>query len=100
MPFPGCVSATCSTLTQAVARLRERQMPWSINAYAALAGKLFSRTGRISRPPGSGGGRGALLPSTAPDSRADRVARAANYLFLRCDRPDFDLQYALLRSIC
>ncbi len=39
---------------QAVARLRARQMPWSINAYAALAGKLFSRIGRISGPPGSG----------------------------------------------
>ncbi|MEI6928188.1 aminotransferase class I/II-fold pyridoxal phosphate-dependent enzyme, partial [Klebsiella pneumoniae] len=26
---------------QAVARLRARQMPWSINAYAALAGEII-----------------------------------------------------------
>lgn len=39
---------------RAVARMRERQMPWSINAFAALAGKSFSRIAFISRKPGGG----------------------------------------------
>lgn len=39
---------------RAVARMRERQMPWSINAFAALAGRSFSRIAPTSSKPGSG----------------------------------------------
>jgi threonine-phosphate decarboxylase len=75
--IPGCVWATCSTLTPGRWRLRERQMPWSINAYAALAGRSFSRTGRISGPPGSGCRRRERVSTrSSGDGRADRVARA------------------------
>ena len=83
---------------RAVARMRERQMPWSINAFAALAGKLFSRMASISENLAVAGGRGAtLLPSAAPRSRSDGLSRAGQLSVLRCDVPDLDLQYVMLQ---
>ncbi|STS92988.1 L-threonine 3-O-phosphate decarboxylase [Klebsiella variicola] len=86
---------------QAVARLRERQMPWSINAYAALAGGNYS--------PGPGVSAGHLAVGCREEgarfcSRLKEITGLtvwpgrANYLFLRCDRQGLDLQYALLRQ--
>lgn len=62
---------------RAVARMRERQMPWSINAFAALAGEMILQDRRLSAENlAVAGGRGtALLPSAAPYSRPDGLSR-------------------------
>lgn len=74
-------------------------MPWSINAYAATAGKLFSRIGRISGPRQWLQEEGARFYAQLQEMAGLTVwPGRANYLFLRCDRADFDLQYALLRQ--
>lgn len=39
---------------RAVARMRERQMPWSINAFAAPGGEIILQIAPTSRKPGSG----------------------------------------------
>ncbi len=62
-------------------------------------GKLFSRIGRISGPPAVAAGGGSAFHAQLQEMAGLTVwPGRANYLFLRCDRPDFDLQYALLRQ--
>lgn len=85
---------------RAVARLRKHQMPWSINAFAALAG------GRVLNDHDY---QQATLCWLAREGQ--RLYQAldeidgltvypgrANYLFLRCERADIELQYALLQQ--
>ncbi|HDG1671683.1 TPA: threonine-phosphate decarboxylase [Kluyvera cryocrescens] len=85
---------------RAVARLRKHQMPWSINAFAALAGERVLNDHDYQQ---------ATLRWLAREGQ--RLYQAldeidgltvypgrANYLFLRCERADIDLQYALLQQ--
>mgnify|MGYP000308552269 CR=1 FL=1 len=85
---------------QAVARLRARQMPWSINAYAALAGEIILQDRAYQRATWQWlQEEGARFYAQLQEMAGLTVwPGRANYLFLRCDRPDFDLQYALLRQ--
>jgi len=85
---------------QAVARLRKHQMPWSINAFAALAGvsvlndhdyqqatlRWLAREGQY------------LYQALGEIDGLTVYPGRANYLFLRCERADVDLQYALLQQ--
>lgn len=84
----------------AVARLRKHQMPWSINAFAALAGERVLNDHDYQQ---------ATLRWLAREGQ--RLYQAlgeidgltvypgrANYLFLRCERADIELQYALLQQ--
>ncbi|MEX3018466.1 threonine-phosphate decarboxylase CobD [Kluyvera sp. STS39-E] len=85
---------------QAVARLRKHQMPWSINAFAALAGvsvlndRDYQQTtlGWLARE-----GQHLYQALGEIDGLTVYPGRA-NYLFLRCERADVDLQYALLQQ--
>ena len=85
---------------QAVARLRERQMPWSINAYAALAGEIILQDRAYQRATWQWlQEEGARFYSRLKEITGLTVwPGRANYLFLRCDRQGLDLQYALLRQ--
>ena len=85
---------------QAVARLRARQMPWSINAYAALAGEIILQDRAYQRATWQWlQEEGARFYAQLQEMAGLTVwPGRANYLFLRCDRADFDLQYALLRQ--
>ena len=85
---------------RAVARLRERQMPWSINAYAALAGEIILQDRVYQRATWQWlQEEGARFYAQLQEMAGLTVwPGRANYLFLRCDRPDLDLQYALLRQ--
>ncbi|PLN87005.1 hypothetical protein CWN73_12775 [Klebsiella quasipneumoniae] len=85
---------------QAVARLRERQMPWSINAYAALAGEIILQDRAYQRATWQWlQEEGARFYAQLQEIAGLTVwPGRANYLFLRCDRPELDLQYALLRQ--
>lgn len=85
---------------RAVARLRKHQMPWSINAFAALAGERVlndhdyqQATLRwLARE-----GQRLYQALDEIDSLTVYPGRA-NYLFLRCERADIELQYALLQQ--
>ena len=67
-------------------RMRERQMPWSINAFAALAGEIILQDSVYQQKTWQWlAEEGSALPSAAPRSRSDGLSRQANYLFLRCD---------------
>lgn len=83
---------------RAVAALRAEREPWSINAFAALAGEmLFADKAYIDATL-------AWLNQQRPWLYAELAKIAgvtvwpgvANYLFLRCDAPGLDLQAALL----
>lgn len=81
--------------TQAVAEMRARQMPWSINAFAALAGEILledtgwqQATWRWLKDEGA---RFYQQLGTLPGLTV--YPGRANYLLLRCDT---DLQQALL----
>ena len=85
---------------RAVARKRERQMPWSINAFAALAGEIILQDSDYQQK--------TWLWLEEEGQRFYHQLRhipgltvypgQANYLFLRCDVPDLDLQYAMLQQ--
>lgn len=84
---------------QAVARLRRHQMPWSINAFAALAGEIVlndreyqQRTWRWLDEEGA---RFYRALEKMPGLKV--YPGRANYLFLRCERAEIELQYALLQ---
>ncbi|GHD92538.1 threonine-phosphate decarboxylase [Pseudocitrobacter faecalis] len=82
----------------AVARLRQRQMPWSINAFAALAGEmvLHDRAYQQATWQWLAKERAALLSRLRDFSALTVWEGRANYLFLRCNIPGLDLQQALL----
>lgn len=84
---------------RAVARLRRHQMPWSINAFAALAGEIVlndreyqQRTWRWLDEEGT---RFYRALKNMPGLKV--YPGRANYLFLRCERAEVELQYALLQ---
>lgn len=79
-------------------RVRRQQMPWSINAFAALAGEIILRDRPYQQA------TWAWLQTERPrlfqalyDLPGITVwPGAVNYLFLRCDLPGVDLQQVLL----
>ncbi len=75
-------------------------MPWSINAYAALAGEIILQDRAYQRATWQWlQEEGARFYAQLQEMAGLTVwPGRANYLFLRCDRADFDLQYALLRQ--
>lgn len=85
---------------RAVERLRQRQMPWSINAFAALAGEILLQDTDYQRATWQWIARERprlqLALSALPGLKL--WPGVANYLFLRCDVPGMDLQRALLEQ--
>ncbi|HED1543994.1 TPA: threonine-phosphate decarboxylase [Kluyvera cryocrescens] len=85
---------------RAVARLRKHQMPWSINAFAALAGERVLNDHDYQQATLCWLAReGQRLYQALDEIDGLTVYPGrANYLFLRCERADIDLQYALLQQ--
>lgn len=85
---------------RAVARMRERQMPWSINAFAALAGEIILQDSAYQQKTrqwlAEEGRRFYQQLRRLPGLTV--YPGQANYLFLRADMPGIDLQYALLQQ--
>ncbi len=91
-----------SSNSQAMQQLRSRRPPWTINAFAALAGEMVlddqdyrQRTLRWLREE-----QAFLLAGLRSLPGLKTWRPAANYIFLRCLRPGFDLQTALLDFRC
>jgi L-threonine-O-3-phosphate decarboxylase len=84
----------------AVNALRQRQMPWSINAFAALAGELVLKDTAYQQATWRWlAQESAWLLSMLRQFQGLTVwAGQANYLFLRCDVDGLDLQHALLKQ--
>lgn len=84
---------------EAVARLRKHQMPWSINSFAALAGEIALRDDAYQQATRRWlAQEGPRFYQALCDIDGLTVYPGqANYLFLRCERPDVELQYALLQ---
>lgn len=82
----------------AVAALRHRQMPWSINAFAALAGELVLQDTAYQEATWRwlAQERAWLLAELRTFTGLTVWEGRANYLFLRCDIAGMDLQQALL----
>lgn len=82
----------------AMAQLRQRQMPWSINAFAALAGErvLHDREYQQATWHWLASERDGLLSQLRGFSGITVWEGRANYLFLRCNVAELDLQQALL----
>ena len=84
---------------RAVARLRQHQMPWSINAFAALAGEIVLNDHEYQQTTwrwlDTEGARFYRVLESIPGLKA--YPGRANYLFLRCERTEIELQYALLQ---
>ncbi|WP_336240538.1 threonine-phosphate decarboxylase CobD [Citrobacter werkmanii] len=84
----------------AVAQMRSQQMPWSINAFAALAGEIIL--------PDSAYQQATWKWLEQEGARFEQQLQAlsgltvypgrANYRLLRCDREDVDLQRAMLEQ--
>ncbi len=83
---------------QAVARLRERRPPWTLNAFAALAGEVVLDDVGYQRDSWHWLRRQQAYLFTGLNALpALKVWRpAANYIFFRCLRPGLDLQALLL----
>ncbi|MEG2828970.1 MAG: threonine-phosphate decarboxylase CobD [Edwardsiella sp. (in: enterobacteria)] len=91
----GYLLSADATLT---ARLRARQMPWSINAFAALAGEVVLRDRAYQQATHRwlAQERPFLHSALSALPSLQVWPGRANYLFLRCDRPQICLQQALL----
>lgn len=85
---------------QAVDSLRERQMPWTINALAALAGEVIleDRAYQQATLRWIGAERPRLYQRLQHLAGITLWEGEANYLFMRCDVPGQDLQRALLEQ--
>ena len=85
---------------RAVARLRQRQMPWSINAFAALAGEVVLNDHDYQQATFRWlADEGTRFYRALGEIEGLKVYPGrANYLFLRCERAEVDLQYALLEK--
>lgn len=83
---------------QAVAHMRNRQMPWSINAFAALAGEIILRDSDYQQATWKWleqeGKRFDQQLQNLPHLKV--YPGRANYRLLRCERLDVDLQRAML----
>ncbi len=89
-----------SSNTPAMQQLRSRRPPWTINAFAALAGERVlddreyqQRTRQWLREE-----QAYLLAGLQSLPEIKTWRPSANYIFLRCLRQGFDLQTALLNS--
>ncbi|QRG77959.1 threonine-phosphate decarboxylase CobD [Citrobacter sp. R56] len=84
----------------AVAKMRNQQMPWSINAFAALAGEIILQDTAYQQATwqwlAQEGQRFYALLRALPGLTV--YPGQANYLLLRCDRKGIDLQQALLEQ--
>lgn len=80
--------------------MRERQMPWSINAFAVLAGEvvLQDRAYQQASWQWLNTERPRLYQALQAIKGLSIWPGVANYLFLRCDVPEIDLQRALLEK--
>jgi len=85
---------------ESVARMRRRQMPWSINAFAALAGEVILQDTDYQQASMQWLARERpwLLAALKTVPGLTLWEGQANYLFLRCDAPDVALQHALLQQ--
>lgn len=85
---------------RAVAHLRKHQMPWSINAFAALAGERVLNDHDYQQATLRWLAREGQRLYQALDEIDGLIVYPgrANYLFLRCERADIELQYALLQQ--
>lgn len=85
---------------QAIASLRERQMPWTINALAALAGEVIldDKAYQQATLQWLNTARPRLYMQLKQFSGVTLWESEANYLFLRCDVSGLDLQRALLEQ--
>ncbi|MFS9433586.1 threonine-phosphate decarboxylase CobD [Citrobacter sp. C348] len=85
---------------QAVAHLRSRQMPWSINAFAALAGEMILHDRVYQQATwewlAHEGNRFDQQLQNLPGLTV--YPGRANYRLLRCERPGLDLQKSLLEQ--
>ena len=81
-----------------MAKLRQRQMPWSINAFAALAGECVLQDSDYQQATWQwlAQEREGLLSHLRAFAGLTVWEGRANYLFLRCDMAGLDLQQALL----
>lgn len=84
--------------TQKITQMRAAQMPWSINAFAALAGDVILQDREYQQASWQwlAGERPRLFNALNALPALTVWPGAANYLFLRCDAPQIDLQRALL----
>ena len=85
---------------QAVAQMRAQQMPWSINAFAALAGGIILQDAAYHQATwqwlAEEGQRFRQRLHAFPELTV--YPGRANYLLLRCEREGLDLQRALLEK--
>lgn len=85
---------------QKVAQMRRAQMPWSINAFAALAGEIILQDNAYQQACWQwlARERPRLLAALRSVPALTVWEGQANYLFLRCDAPGVALQHALLQQ--
>lgn len=85
---------------QAVAHMRSRQMPWSINAFAALAGEMILRDSAYQQATWKWlEQEGKRFDQQLKNQSGLTVYPGlANYRLLRCDRAGIDLQRSLLEQ--
>lgn len=85
---------------QAVLSLRERQMPWTINALAALAGEVIldDKAYQQATLQWLNTERPRLYQRLKQPAGITLWQGEANYLFLRCDVAGLELQRALLEQ--
>ncbi|MGY5957883.1 threonine-phosphate decarboxylase CobD [Kosakonia sp. BK9b] len=83
---------------ETVTRMRAAQMPWSINAFAALAGEVILHDNVYQQASWQwlAAERPRLLTALQALPALTVWPGEANYLFLRCDAPSVALQRALL----
>ncbi|WP_039054940.1 threonine-phosphate decarboxylase CobD [Enterobacter sp. Bisph1] len=81
-----------------IQRMREAQMPWSINAFAALAGEVILQDSDYQQASWQWLAMARPRLFTALNALPGLTVwpGVANYLFLRCDVPNLDLQRVLL----
>ncbi|AFJ47797.1 threonine-phosphate decarboxylase CobD [Shimwellia blattae] len=83
----------------AVATMRQRQQPWTINAFAALAGEVILRDRAYHQATFNwlNSARPALYQGLAALPGLRAWPGVANYVFFRCEVAGLNLQEALLR---
>ncbi|WP_058911714.1 threonine-phosphate decarboxylase CobD [Entomohabitans teleogrylli] len=97
--IPGLRLGYMVSANPGVATIRLRQPPWTINAFAALAGErvLSEREYIAATHRWLADARSWLTAALQAITALTVWPSSANYLFLRCERPGVDLQDALMR---
>lgn len=85
---------------QKIKQMRDAQMPWSINAFAALAGEVILQDSAYQQASWQwlAHERPRLFAALSALPGLVVWPGMANYLFLRCDAPGVELQRALLEQ--